>query len=181
MTSSISGCPSRAQRRSTALTSRHISLGPAAPTAPTGRRGVGCGAHPSEKSARRVDSALCARGASVGMPRSSSRDTWPSVPSRRRSVATSRRINARSRSGERLPIQDARRHRRAGRRACDAYAARESRYPLRPAAPRDQALRMADEIVEELRGNISEKVMAVKRNRVTVKGKDSSGRRICLV
>ena len=40
-----------------------------------------------------------ARGASVGTPRSSSRDSkWPSVPSRRRMVATRRRISARSRS-----------------------------------------------------------------------------------
>ena len=46
-------------------------------------------------------------------------------------------------------VRDARRRHRAARRASGAYAARRREYPLRSAAPRDRAPRMAGRIFEE--------------------------------
>ena len=143
-TSSISGAPSRVQRRSTALTRpAYFARAPvrSAPAAPRDRRRRDR-AHPSRESARRQSAARSrVRGESVGTPRSSRRvSRWPSVPSRRSTVATSRRISARSRSLSVLK-PGWRRRRRAGRRGCGACAARRRACRPRSGVRRDRALR----------------------------------------
>ena len=107
-------------------------------------------AHPSREFARRRSTTRSARAAH----RSECRDRADATahgPGCRAVAGWLRPAAASGRGRDRKgsSVRDARRRRRAVRRACAACAGRRQEYPLRSAAPQDRALRMAVRIVEE--------------------------------